>query len=57
MQANPEHIQAIFLAPGHKMAQKDFSIDNSNIKSESSVSLLGVEWDDQLKFYIQVSSM
>ena len=57
MQANPEKIQAIFLAPGHKKVQTDFSIDNINIKPEKSVKLLGVELDDKLKFDIQVSSM
>ena len=54
MQANPEKFQAIFLAPGHKKVQTDFSI---NIKLEKSVKLLGVELDDKLKFDIQVSSM
>ena len=57
MQANPEKFQAIFLAPGHKKVQTDFSIDNINIKLEKSVKLLGVELDDKLKFDIQVSSM
>ena len=57
MQANPEQFQAIFLAPGHKKVQTDFSIDNINIKPEKSIKLLGVELDDKLKFDIQVSSM
>ena len=57
MQANPEKFQAIFLAPGHKKVQTDFSIDNINIKLEKSIKLLGVELDDKLKFDIQVSSM
>ena len=57
MQANAERFQAIFLAPGHKKVQTDFSIDNINIKPEKSVKLLGVELDDKLKSDIQVSSM
>ena len=57
MQANPENFQAILLALGHKKVQKDFSIDNINIKPETSVKLLGIELDDKLKFDIQVSSM
>ena len=57
MQANPENMLAIFLAPGHKKLQTDFSIDNINIKPEKSVKPLGVELDDKMKFDIKVSSM
>ena len=57
MQANPEKLQAVFLAPGHKKGQTDFSIDYINIKPEKSVEPLDVELDDKLKFDIQISSM
>ena len=57
MQANPENVQTIFLAPGHKKVITDLSFDNINIKPEKSVKVSGVEFDEKLKFHIQVQSM
>ena len=57
MEANPSKFQALILGNAHNKENEIFNVNNTEIKPTSSVKLLGVEVDNDLRFDLHISTI